>query len=58
MEAEAFVSRDVERLIDVGLAQIPAASPIATLIADVREWRRKYPDWRDARQAIEAQLWL
>ena len=55
MEAEAFVSRDVERLIDVGLAQIPAASPIATLIADVREWRRKYPDWRDARQAIEAQ---
>ena len=39
MEAEAFVSRDVEHLIDVGLAQIPASSPIARLVADMREWR-------------------
>jgi ADP-ribosylglycohydrolase len=54
MEAEAFVSSDVERLIDVGLAQIPASSPIAKLVADIRGWRRRYPDWRDARQAIEA----
>jgi ADP-ribosylglycohydrolase len=54
MEAEAFVSRDVERLIDVGLAQIPASSPIARLVEDVRDWRRQYPDWRDARKAIEA----
>jgi ADP-ribosylglycohydrolase len=54
MEAEAFVTRDVERLIDVGLAQISAESPIAKLIADVRDWRRRYPDWREAREAIEA----
>ena len=54
MEAEAFVSRDVERLIDVGLTQIPASSPIARLVADIRQWRRQYLDWRDARQAIEA----
>jgi ADP-ribosylglycohydrolase len=54
MEAEAFVSRDVERLIDVGLAQIPASSPIARLVDDIRDWRRQYPDWRDAREAIEA----
>ena len=54
MEAEAFVSRDVDQLIDVGLSQIPATSPIAELVASIRRWRREYPDWRDARQAIEA----
>ncbi len=54
MEAEAFVSCDVERLIDVGLAEIPPRSPIARLVADIRQWRREYQDWRDARQAIEA----
>ncbi len=53
MEAEAFVSRDIDHLIDVGLRQIAADSPIATLIADVRRWRRRYADWRDTRQEIE-----
>jgi ADP-ribosylglycohydrolase len=33
MEAEAFVSRDVGHLLDVGLAQIDHASPIARLPA-------------------------
>ena len=54
MEAEAFVSRDVEHLIDVGLAHISSESPIAKLVADIRNWRARYPDWRDAREAIEA----
>jgi ADP-ribosylglycohydrolase len=54
MEAEAFVSRDVEHLIEVGLAQVPPDGPIARLIADIREWRKRYPDWREAREAIEA----
>ena len=44
MEAEAFVSRDIEHLLEIGLAQISAESPIARLIADVRRWRRQYPD--------------
>ncbi len=54
MEAEAFVSRDVERLLETGLAQIAPSSPIARLIADVRRWRREYSDWRDARREIAA----
>ena len=54
MEAEAFVSRDVDRLLDVGLGQISTSSRIARLVADIRQWRREYPDWRDARQSIEA----
>ena len=54
MEAEAFVSRDVGHLIDVGLKQIADDSPIAQLVADVRKWRRQCSDWRDARNEIEA----
>ena len=54
MEAEAFISRDVEHLIDVGLAQIPSDGAIAMLIADIRAWRGRYADWREAREKIEA----
>jgi hypothetical protein len=54
MEAEAFISRDVERLIEVGLAQVTPDGPVARLIADIRSWRKQYPDWRDAREAVEA----
>jgi ADP-ribosylglycohydrolase len=54
MEAEAFVSRDVNHLIDIGLARISGESPIARLIADIKAWRKQFPDWRDARAAIEA----
>ena len=54
MEAEAFMSRDVERLIEVGLAQVSPDARIARLVADVRDWRKRYPDWRETREAIEA----
>jgi ADP-ribosylglycohydrolase len=53
MEAEAFVSRDMEHVIDVGLSQIAPSSPIARLAEDIREWRTRYTDWRDAREEIE-----
>ena len=54
MEAEAFISRDVERLIEAGLAQVSPVGPIAKLVADIRGWRKRYPDWRETREAIEA----
>jgi len=53
MEAQAFLSDDVEHLIDVGLSVIPSDSLIARVIADVRTWHRALPDWRDARQQVE-----
>jgi ADP-ribosylglycohydrolase len=53
MEAEAFVSGDIDHLIDTGLAAIPADSLIAKLIADIRAWHKEFPDWRDTRQKIE-----
>ena len=53
MESEAFVCRDIERLLDVGLSHISPRSPIAALIADVRRWRRENADWRHTRALIE-----
>jgi ADP-ribosylglycohydrolase len=53
MEAEAFLSSDIDHLIDVGLSVIPGNSLIARLVADVRAWSAELADWRDARQKIE-----
>jgi len=53
MESEAFVSNDVEHLIEVGLSVIPKDSLIARLIADVRRWHAELADWRDCRQRIQ-----
>jgi hypothetical protein len=53
MEAEAFLSSDVDHLLGVGLSVIPNNSLIARLIADLQTWRAQCADWRDARQKIE-----
>ena len=53
MEAEAFLTSDIDRLIDVGVSVIPGNSLIARLVADVRGWHREIADWREARQKIE-----
>src|SRR4028119_2258445 len=46
MEAQAFVESDLNKLIDTGLSFIPADTPIARMITDVREWHATYSDWR------------
>ncbi|TPX07058.1 uncharacterized protein E0L32_011046 [Thyridium curvatum] len=53
MEAEAFVSSDIDHLLSVGLQAIPADSLIARMIADVRDWACQEKDWRQTRQRIE-----
>ncbi|KAH8886273.1 ADP-ribosylglycohydrolase [Thozetella sp. PMI_491] len=53
MEAEAFVSKDVNHLFDIGLQYIPADCKIAHLIADVRAWAAQDKDWLKTRQRIE-----
>jgi ADP-ribosylglycohydrolase len=52
MEAQAFVERDIDRLLDVGLAFAPAESAIHRMIRDLRELRTREPDWRKGRQFI------
>ncbi len=53
MEAEAFVSKDVDHLLDTGLKFVPADSAIAELIRDIRVWAREDGDWMATRQRIE-----
>ena len=55
MEAQAFVESDIDQLIDAGLAQIPAGSLVARMIADLRRWRAADRDWRVTRQRIVEQ---
>lgn len=45
MESQAFVERDVDRLLDVGLGQIPERSLIYRLAGDIREWHARHADW-------------
>ncbi|KAH9886827.1 ADP-ribosylation/Crystallin J1 [Xylariomycetidae sp. FL2044] len=53
MEAEAFVSKDIDHLLDTGLKQIPYNSMIAGLIRDIRGWSKEDGDWKRTRQRIE-----
>ncbi len=54
MESLAFVERDLHALIDAAVRFIPRDSIIFRLIADLREWRVRFPDWRAAREQIAA----
>ena len=47
MYAAAFFENDPRKVVEAGLASIPARSPYAMLIADVLAWSKQYPnDWR------------
>jgi ADP-ribosylglycohydrolase len=54
MEAQAFVERDLNKLIDCAVGLIPRDSVIARLIADIRAWHAAEPDWRATRERIAA----
>ena len=56
MEAQAFVDDDLDRLFDVGVAQIPGDSIIRRLIDDLRDWRPSEPDWRATRRSDRGAL--
>lgn len=47
MYAEAFFTRDIDAIVDAGLACIPPESQYAEMVRDVRAWHREHPDdWR------------
>lgn len=52
MEAQAFVERDIGKLLDTGMSVIPANSLIYRMIGDLREWHAGDNDWRKTRQRI------
>jgi hypothetical protein len=46
MYAAAFLEKDVRKIVETGLACLPAQSPYAKLVADVLAWHKQYPrDW-------------
>ena len=53
MEAEAFLSKDVNHLLDTGLKYVPADCLISKLVKDVRAWAVIDKDWEKTRQRIE-----
>jgi len=53
IESMAFVERDIDKLVDAGLARIPGDCLIARMIADIRKWRKEDGDWRKTREKIE-----
>jgi ADP-ribosylglycohydrolase len=55
MESAAFLERDTNKLLDIGVSFIPKDSIIYRLIADLREWHEQIPDWRETRIRIAQQ---
>ena len=54
LEAQAFVERDIGKLLDTAVTFIPKDSIICRLIHDIREWHAGEKDWRRARERIVA----
>lgn len=53
MYGAAFFERDPRRVVEAGLATMPAASGYARIIRDVLDWSAKEPDWKKTWQMIE-----
>ncbi len=54
MYSAAFFENDVRKVVESGLACIPAKSPYAQLISDLLTWHQENPeDWKRAWQLIE-----
>jgi ADP-ribosylglycohydrolase len=52
MEAQAFVERDIQKLIDTGVSFIPRDSVIFRMVDEIREWHAEFPNWHQAREQI------
>lgn len=53
MYASAYFENDPRKVVEAGLACIPAESPYAKLISDVLAWSKEEPDWRKVWQKLE-----
>jgi ADP-ribosylglycohydrolase len=53
MEAAAFIEKDMERLLDIGVSVIPAECMVARLHNDVRAWCREDRNWERTFERID-----
>jgi hypothetical protein len=55
MIATAFLSADLDRIIDAGIDAVDPDSQIHEIVSQARTWHRQYPDdWRRTRALIKA----
>ncbi|MEP6988407.1 MAG: ADP-ribosylglycohydrolase family protein, partial [Chloroflexota bacterium] len=54
MEAQAYVEKDLNKLLDTALKLIPNTSLTYRMINDIREWHSEYRDWHQTRDQIVA----
>ncbi len=54
MEAQAYVERDLNVLLDTAVKLIPDNSVIYRMINDIREWHAEFNDWHDTRDQMVA----
>ena len=53
MIAAAFVTDDIAKILDAGLASIDPKCLLRQIVTDVRSWQKQYPDdWRTTRRLI------
>lgn len=53
MYAAAYFEKDARRVVEAGLAALPARSPYAMVIRDVLDWSKRHPeDWKKVWQLI------
>jgi hypothetical protein len=54
MIATAFITRDIDEILDAGIASIDPKSAIVPIIRDVRRWHKEHPtDWRATRRLVK-----
>ncbi|QEG33946.1 ADP-ribosylglycohydrolase family protein [Bythopirellula goksoeyrii] len=57
MIATAFVTSDIEEILDAGIASVDPRSNVATIVGEVRDLHAQHPeDWRIARKSIKERL--
>ena len=54
LEAQAFIEKDLNKLLDTAVSFIPRKSLIYQLISDLRDWHAGEKDWRKTREKIAA----
>lgn len=52
IESAAFIERDIDVLLDIGLKVIPDSSRVAKAVRDLRKWNSEGKDWLEARELI------
>jgi hypothetical protein len=54
MYAAAFVEKDIQQVVQLGVQALPSDSGYARIIKDVLKWRQQYPaDWKATWQELE-----